>query len=260
MKKMKKISKIFLVLTMIFSQLSSVVTVLADEIISKPLETSLSVATDEELGYIKEYNLTYKSEKQDYEEEKEYTIELEPSFKYLDGTVENDNKIVLTKTGSELNNETNTQKINPIYKYYNGEFNLKITIKDNASVIYEENVPYTINTVKSGLVGALYNGENTPIEPTSETLGVVSTGEYTVSEEKEYTQNLIIEPGNLSPNSNYRVSVNSTEIMTGSGNEIVNTIFEGSITDTSSSLGGLYTTSDTVTIEELNASKDSLIQ
>ena len=85
MKKMKKISKIFLVLTMIFSQLSSVVTVLADEIISKPLETSLSVATDEELGYIKEYNLTYKSEKQDYEEEKEYTIELEPSFKYLDG-------------------------------------------------------------------------------------------------------------------------------------------------------------------------------
>lgn len=96
---------------MIFSQLSSVVTVLADEIISKPLETSLSVVTDEELGYIKEYNLTYKSEKQDYEEEKEYTIELEPSFKYLDGTVERMiTKIVLTKTGSELNNETNTQK------------------------------------------------------------------------------------------------------------------------------------------------------
>ena len=74
MKKMKKISKIFLVLTMIFSQLSSVVTVLADEVVSKPLETSLSVTTEEELGYIKEYNLTYKSEKQDYEEEKEYTI------------------------------------------------------------------------------------------------------------------------------------------------------------------------------------------
>lgn len=33
MKKMKKISKIFLVLTMIFSQLSSVVTVLADEVV-----------------------------------------------------------------------------------------------------------------------------------------------------------------------------------------------------------------------------------
>ena len=59
MKKMKKISKIFLVLTMIFSQLSSVVTVLADEVVSKPLETSLSVTTEEELGYIKEYNFTY---------------------------------------------------------------------------------------------------------------------------------------------------------------------------------------------------------
>lgn len=256
MKKMKKISKIFLVLTMIFSQLSSVVTVLADEVVSKPLEASLSVATDEELGYIKEYNLTYKSEKQDYEEEKEYTIELEPSFKYLNDTIENGNKIILTKTGYELNNEINTQKINPIYEYYNGEFKLKITVKDSASVIYEKDISYTISTVNSGLVGALYNGENTPIEPISETLGVVSTGEYTVSEEKEYTQNLIIEPGNLSPNSNYRVSVNSTEIMTGSGNEIVNTIFDGSITDTTSSLGGLYTTSDTVTIEELNENNE----
>lgn len=258
MKKMKKISKIFLVLTMIFSQLSSVVTVLADEIVSKPLETSLSVATDEELGYIKEYNLTYKSEKQDYEEEKEYTIELEPSFKYLNDTIENGNKIILTKTGYELNNETNTQKINPIYEYYNGEFKLKITVKDSTSVIYEKDISYMISTVNSGLVGALYNGENNPIEPTRETLGVVSTGEYTVSEEKEYTQNLIIEPGNLSPNSNYRVSVNSTEIMTGSGNEIVNTIFDGSITDTTSSLGGLYTTSDTVTIEELNENNEAI--
>ena len=43
---------------------------------------------------------------------KEYTIELEPSFKYLNGTIENGNKIILTKTGYELNNETNTQKIN----------------------------------------------------------------------------------------------------------------------------------------------------
>ena len=42
MKKMKKISKIFLVLTMIFSQLSSVVTVLADEIMTKDLNLNLN--------------------------------------------------------------------------------------------------------------------------------------------------------------------------------------------------------------------------
>ena len=42
MKRMKKISKIFLVLAMIFSQLSSVVTVLADEILTKNLDLNLS--------------------------------------------------------------------------------------------------------------------------------------------------------------------------------------------------------------------------
>lgn len=251
MKKMKKISKIFLVLTMIFSQLSSVVTVLADEIISKPLETSLSVTTDEELGDIKEYNLTYRSEKQDYDENKEYTIELEPSFKYLDGTIENGNKLTLTKTGSELNNETNTQKIDPIYEYYNGEFNLKITVKDSASVIYEDSISIQVDTVKSGIVGALDDGENNYIEPTSETLGDVSTGEYTVSKEKEYTQLLVVMPGNLSPNSDYRVTIGEKEALM-TGDDIAQNIFDGSKTNTTSSLGGLYKTTDTITIEELD--------
>lgn len=108
MKKITKISKIFLVLTMIFSQLSSVVTVLADEITSKPLDASLAAVTDEELGYVEKYTLTYKSEKQDYDEEKEYTIELESSFEYLNGTIENGTDVVVTKTGSELNNEVNS--------------------------------------------------------------------------------------------------------------------------------------------------------
>ena len=255
MKKMKKISKIFLVLTMIFSQLSSVVTVLADEVVSKPLETSLSVTTDEELGYIKEYNLTYKSEKQDYEEEKEYTIELEPSFKYLDGTIENGNKLTLTKTGSELNNETNTQKIDPIYEYYNGEFNLKITVKDSASVIYEDSISIQVDTVKSGIVGALDDGENNYIEPTSETLGDVSTGEYTVSKEKEYTQLLVVMPGNLSPNSDYRVTIGEKEALM-TGDDIAQNIFDGSKTNTTSSLGGLYKTTDTITIEELDENSE----
>ena len=252
---MKKISKIFLVLTMIFSQLSSVVTVLADEVVSKPLETSLSVATDEKLGYIKEYNLTYKSEKQDYEEEKEYTIELEPSFKYLNGTIENGNKIILTKTGYELNNETNTQKINPIYEYYNGEFKLKITVKDSASVIYEDSISIQVDTVKSGIVGALDDGENNYIEPTSETLGDVSTGEYTVSKEKEYTQLLVVMPGNLSPNSDYRVTIGEKEALM-TGDDIAQNIFDGSKTNTTSSLGGLYKTTDTITIEELDENSE----
>ena len=141
MKKITKISKIFLVLTMIFSQLSSVVTVLADEITSKPLDASLAAVTDEELGYVEKYTLTYKSEKQDYDEEKEYTIELESSFEYLNGTIENGTDVVVTKTGSELNNEVNSSDLAPISTYYNGVYNLKITVKDNAAVIYEESIP-----------------------------------------------------------------------------------------------------------------------
>ena len=248
MKKITKISKIFLVLTMIFSQLSSVVTVLADEITSKPLDASLAAVTDEELGYVEKYTLTYKSEKQDYDEEKEYTIELESSFEYLNGTIENGTDVVVTKTGSELNNEVNSSDLAPISTYYNGVYNLKITVKDNAAVIYEESIPYVVNTVKSGLVGTLNNGE---VEPTNETLGIVSTGEYTVNEEKEYTQNLMIVPGNLSPDSNYKVTIGENEMLM-TGEDIAQSTFDGSKINTTSSLGGLYNTNDIITIEELD--------
>lgn len=248
MKKITKISKIFLVLTMIFSQLSSVVTVLADEITSKPLDASLAAVTDEELGYVEKYTLIYKSEKQDYDEEKEYTIELESSFEYLNGTIENGTDVVVTKTGSELNNEVNSSDLDPISTYYNGVYNLKITVKDNAAVIYEESIPYVVNTVKSGLVGTLNNGE---VEPTNETLGIVSTGEYTVNEEKEYTQNLMIVPGNLSPDSNYKVTIGENEMLM-TGEDIAQSTFDGSKINTTSSLGGLYNTNDIITIEELD--------
>ncbi len=248
MKKITKISKIFLVLTMIFSQLSSVVTVLADEITSKPLDASLAAVTDEELGYVEKYTLTYKSEKQDYDEEKEYTIELESSFEYLNGTIENGTDVVVTKTGSELNNEVNSSDLDPISTYYNGVYNLKITVKDNAAVIYEESIPYVVNTVKSGLVGTLNNGE---VEPTNETLGIVSTGEFTVNEEKEYTQNLMIVPGNLSPDSNYKVTIGENEMLM-TGEDIAQSTFDGSKINTTSSLGGLYNTNDIITIEELD--------
>ncbi len=248
MKKITKISKIFLVLTMIFSQLSSVVTVLADEITSKPLDASLAAVTDEELGYVEKYTLTYKSEKQDYDEEKEYTIELESSFEYLNGTIENGTDVIVTKTGSELNNEVNSSDLDPISTYYNGVYNLKITVKDNAAVIYEESIPYVVNTVKSGLVGTLNNGE---VEPTNETLGIVSTGEYTVNEEKEYTQNLMIVPGNLSPDSNYKVTIGENEMLM-TGEDIAQSTFDGSKINTTSSLGGLYNTNDIITIEELD--------
>ena len=107
MKKMKKISKIFLVLTIVFSQLSSVVTVLAEEIITKPLVTTLNAVIDEDFGYVEKYNFTYISEKNDYEDEKEYTIELKSSFTYLNGETENSELEKITKSGAEINNKRN---------------------------------------------------------------------------------------------------------------------------------------------------------
>ena len=79
----------------------------------------------------------------------------------------------------------------------------------------------------------------------------MSTGEYTVNEEKEYTQNLMIVPGNLSPDSNYKVTIGENEMLM-TGEDIAQSTFDGSKINTTSSLGGLYNTNDIITIEELD--------
>ena len=92
MKKITKLCKIFLVLTTIFSSLSSTVKVLADEIISKPLILTLEQVFNEDGGCIEKYNLSYISERNDYIEyedvdgvsvEKTYDIRLTSTFTYL---------------------------------------------------------------------------------------------------------------------------------------------------------------------------------
>ena len=137
MKKITKISKIILAITMLFSQLSSVVTVLADEIMTKSLITSLTAVTDDEFGYVEKYELTYTSEKKDYDEEKEYTVELQSIFTYLDEVPEIGDKITITKTGTELNNE-NKYELNEVSSIYNGVFDLVITVKDEDTVVYKD--------------------------------------------------------------------------------------------------------------------------
>ena len=248
MKKLTKISKIFLVVTMLFSQLSSVVTVLADEIMTKSLITSLTAVTDDELGYVEKYELTYTSEKKDYDEEKEYTVELQPIFTYLDEVPEIGDKITITKTGAELNNE-NKYELNEVSSIYNGVFDLVITVKDEDAVVYKDKITYTVDTVKSGLVGALNSGE---VEPINETLGEISTGEYNIDEAKEYTQNLVIIPGDLSPYSIYKVTKGEEELYKGVGSKIPELIINGSVTNTGNLTSGTYNTSDTVVVEKLD--------
>lgn len=248
MKKITKISKIILAITMLFSQLSSVVTVLADEIMTKSLITSLTAVTDDELGYVEKYELTYTSEKKDYDEEKEYTVELQPIFTYLDEIPEIGDKITITKTGAELNNE-NKYELNEVSSIYNGVFDLVITVKDEDTVVYKDKITYTVDTVKSGLVGALNSGE---VEPINETLGEISTGEYNIDEAKEYTQNLVIIPGDLSPYSIYKVAKGEEELYKGVGSKIPELIINGSVTNTGNLTSGTYNTSDTIVVEKLD--------
>ena len=110
MKRMKKISKIFLVLAMIFSQLSSVVTVLADEIMTKDLNLNLNYEKDLELGYVKKYELSYISLAGSYDEDKDYVVEVNTSFTYLDGETESKEMTPVTKTDV---NPTTQQVQNP---------------------------------------------------------------------------------------------------------------------------------------------------
>ena len=248
MKKLTKISKIILAITMLFSQLSSVVTVLADEIMTKSLITSLTAVTDDELGYVEKYELTYTSEKKDYDEEKEYTVELQPIFTYLDEIPEIGDKITITKTGAELNDE-NKYELNEVSSIYNGVFDLVITVKDEDTVVYKDKITYTVDTVKSGLVGALNSGE---VEPINETLGEISTGEYNIDEAKEYTQNLVIIPGDLSPYSIYKVTKGEEELYKGVGSKIPELIINGSVTNTGNLTSGTYNTSDTIVVEKLD--------
>ena len=233
---------------MFFSQLSSVVTVLADEIMTKSLITSLTAVTDDELGYVEKYELTYTSEKKDYDEEKEYTVELQPIFTYLDEIPEIGDKITITKTGAELNNE-NKYELNEVSSIYNGVFDLVITVKDEDTVVYKDKITYTVDTVKSGLVGALNSGE---VEPINETLGEISTGEYNIDEAKEYTQNLVIIPGDLSPYSIYKVTKGEEELYKGVGSKIPELIINGSVTNTGNLTSGTYNTSDTIVVEKLD--------
>ncbi len=253
MKNIKKISKIFLVLTMIFSQLSSVVTVLAEEIATKPLNINLKHITNEELGYIEKYEFSYISLDDAYEEEKEYSVELNTSFTYLNGEKEKKELDTVTKTGEELNNTKTKCELEPISYLYNGVFTVEIIVKDGDKVVYNNNISNVVDTVKSGLVGSLNSGE---IQPISETLSTISTGQYNVDQKKKYTQSLIIMPGELSPNSNYKVMQDEQEIYKGTGSGLTQLVIEGTTTDTSTLASGTYNTIDTITVHELKEDEE----
>ncbi|MBQ8192628.1 MAG: cadherin-like beta sandwich domain-containing protein [Bacilli bacterium] len=263
MKKITRLCKIFLVLVTIFSQLSSVVTVLAEEVLSKPLNIVLEQVTNEDYGYVEYYDFSYISQNNDYEEkvtiesesgeeivDKTYDIVLTSSFTYLDG-VTTDVKIdeIEDVTGESLNNTRNVKKLDPISKYFDGTFNLNVKVLDEETILYETDMFYVVNNTFKGLVGNL-NGD---IVPTYELVGQTSIGNFEISEENVYVQKLRIMPGELTPNKNYRIVYSDgtkSEVMNGLALAEIN--ISGTTTDLTGKLSGEYSYSDGVTVEEVD--------
>ncbi|MGM9881923.1 MAG: cadherin-like beta sandwich domain-containing protein [Bacilli bacterium] len=257
MKKIMKFSKIFLVLVTIFSQLSSVATVFADEITTKPLILTLEQLFDED-NVRDHYELTYISERNDYEEteviddalvDKTYDIKLVTKFTYLNDETEEKDYLIEDVTGKTLNNTRSSYKLDPISKFYDGLFEVNIKVLDGDNVIYEEDIPYVVNNSYKGLVGSLNVGE---VLPTSEEVNLNTKGEYGVTIGKEYTQSLMLMPGELSPSSTYKfVYKDGTKSEEVTGEEILGTVIEGTTTDLTDKLYGKYSYTDEVTLEEV---------
>lgn len=246
MKKIMKISKILLLIAVIFSYVSSPIAVLAEEIASMPLNILMAAVDEDNDGYIDNYELTCKSYNSEYDEEKNYTIELETTFTYNDETTET-LTYELSVNGSELNSEDGSSyTLDSISRYYNGTYTLDITVLDNGVVIYEDGgYVYNYGTLV-GLTGKLNE-----VEATNEEVGSTTTGNYDVTEERVYTQTLNVLVGELSPSGMYRVvyGENVSEVM--SSEEVRNYVLTGTVTDLTGKLAGTYTYTDVVTIEEV---------
>lgn len=253
MKKITKLCKIFLVLATIFSNLSSVVTVLAEEILSKPLTISLSEDYDSENDCVRKYDLYYISENNDYEEyvdsentiEKTYDIVLSSSFTYLNNTTSD---VVTDRindvTGKTLNSTRSKYELDPISKYYNGTFNVNVTVLDGESTIYEKKLTYTVTQNRTGLnsylsfdTGFIYPVDNS----------------FKVTEANLYSTNYLVGVGQLNPFSTYRLVYSDgavSEEMT--AEEIRSSVLTGENIDLSHALYGEYNTNYAVIIEEVD--------
>lgn len=247
MKKIMKISKVFLLVATIFSYIASPISVLANEVISLPLAIDFEAVFDEE-GYVDSYKITYDSENDVYDVEKDYKIEYRTTFTY-----DNENEIpvvstplIVSLTGEELNNG-GSQVFNPISKYYNGVYELVITVYDDNDIeVYSDNYIYDYDTFV-GLTGKL-NG----VEAEEEINDVSTIGNYDVTLGEIYTQTLNVLTGELSPNGMYRIVYEAgtySEVMT--GDELRTNEITGTITDLNGKFAGTYSYTDTITIEEL---------
>lgn len=154
--KLMKIGKFFLLFAMIFSQLSTVTRVLANEIFDADVIMNLASAgtSDKSLFY-----LTIDSTDNKFDDEKEYKINIANVFTYNNGSIVSLGNKEYSFMGSELNDGV-TIPYNLINTLYNGTYTINVDIYDGEEVIYSNNFSQDITDAVIGLSGLL--GEINP--------------------------------------------------------------------------------------------------
>lgn len=247
MKKISKLSKILLLIATVFSYIASPISVLAEEVIEssqKPLVLTFEQVTNEgEVSYL----LTYKSEVEgNYENEKNYKIELDTTVTYGNKSSETLSHEEISVSGTILNTDGDSHAIsNPVNENYNGEYVLDVTVYDGETEVYSEELKYVTNySALTGLAGKLYDGNGELVSP-------VKDSNYDVTEGK-YAQKLNVLTGDLSPNGLYRIAGNE-DVMT--GEVLRNTVIDGTEIDLTGKLAGKYSYTESVTIEEVTGNE-----
>ena len=259
MKKIMKLCKIFLLIAVIFSYVSSPIAVLANEI-ANPLVVGLTAVDANEDGTVDNYKLTYISEDpNDYEDEKTYTMKLVTNVTYTNGDEQKLSEEEISVLGTTLNSMRSSYELeSPVLEHYSGVYTLEVTVFDGETEMYNNEYTYE-NTyeAKTGLTGKL----NGVLNDTSNVVVYETTeGNYNVTEEGKYTQSLNVLTGELSPIGMYRIVYNDgdtteySDIMTGEVLRMFDIV--GTETDLTGKLYGTYPTyTDYVTIEEVNGNE-----
>lgn len=244
--KLMKIGKFFLLFAMIFSQLSTVTRVLANEIFDADVIMNLASAgtSDKSLFY-----LTIDSTDNKFDDEKEYKINIANVFTYNNGSIVSLGNKEYSFMGSELNDGV-TIPYNLINTLYNGTYTINVDIYDGEEVIYSNNFSQDITDAVIGLSGLL--GE---INPSNEIISSDTNSTFDIDSVATdvYTLKLKINVGELSPDSNYVVTINDGEASSEiSGEALENKLFDVRSIDLRDALGGEYTYTDIVKVEEVS--------
>lgn len=255
MKKIFKFSKIILLITMVFSYISSPISVLAEEAITSGLKPLVLNFASDDNG--EEYTLNYISvNPSDYEDTKNYKIALETTITYTNGDEYTKQKEI-NVLGAVLNSNTGGNSIvsELIDKYYNADYVIEVSVYDETNeLLYSEELEYETN-YSFGLTGKLNEETAGELLPVSELVGETTVGNYDVTN-GIYTQKMSILPGELSPVAEYRVVYHSNDVITYSevmtAGELALLVFDGTSTDLTDKLAGKYSYTDGVTIEEVS--------